>query len=254
MQDERPSVLLSTKLYAAVAGQFLLRLAHESIQTRLDIRESLANMRHQRHIQDLGQELSATSLRNVSVSRMKPEEFPLIAQRVFERFAVLDVLLRAVDDGDEPEFQGIHPTRKDVHGVCAVIHEIDLGQHPDCSDTQGVNMARKLQRLGIDNVNIGRRHGENDTIRLGDVLGDQVARLFLDIGRLIADGYLCQARQIHESQVEDLRRKDLEVYGLAIDALVVTGDPRRLILNFLLDISEIGVPLTRLVIELGPLG
>lgn len=47
-------------------------------------------------------------------------------------------------------------------------------------------------------------------------------------------------------------REDFEVDGLAIDALVVAGDPCRLVFNFPLDIAKVVEPPVRDVVELGP--
>lgn len=48
-------------------------------------------------------------------------------------------------------------------------------------------MSSKLQGLRVDDVDIGRRNGQNQTVRLGDVFGDEVSRLLLDIGGLVAN-------------------------------------------------------------------
>lgn len=64
--------------------------------------------------------------------------------------------------------------------------------------------------------------------------------------------YFGQARQINQGQVEDVRRINLEVNGLPVDALVATSDSSRLILNFSLDIGEIGEATVWDMVELGP--
>jgi hypothetical protein len=51
-------------------------------------------------------------------------------------------------------------------------------------------MARELESLGVYEIDVGGRDSQNDTVRLRDVFGDEVARLLLDIGRLVANGYL----------------------------------------------------------------
>ena len=51
-------------------------------------------------------------------------------------------------------------------------------------------MTCKFECFGVDNVHIGRRNGEDDTVGLGDVLGDEVSRLLLNIGWLITNWYL----------------------------------------------------------------
>jgi hypothetical protein len=46
--------------------------------------------------------------------------------------------------------------------------------------------------------------------------------------------------------------EDLEIYGLAVDALVAAGDPRRLVLDLALDVAEVGKPPVRDVVKFGP--
>jgi hypothetical protein len=119
-------------------------------------------------------------------------------------------------------------------------------------------MAGELQRLRVDEIDVGGRDGENDTVGLRNVLGDEVARLLLDVGRLVANGYLQplapslaaragtsylgQTGQVDERQAEHVRRVDLEVDGLAVDALVVSCYPGRLVLNLAPDLGEVVVP------------
>ena len=114
-------------------------------------------------------------------------------------------------------------------------------------------MPCELEGFRVDNVDICWGDGQNDTVWLGDVLGDQVAGLLLDVGGLITNGHLCQTWQVDQRQVEDVWRVDLEVYGLAVDALVASGNPRRLVLNFPFDIAKIGEPPVGNVMEFGPL-
>ena len=57
-------------------------------------------------------------------------------------------------------------------------------------------MSREFQGLRVDNVHVGRRNGENNTVGLGDVLGDKGPGLLLDIGGLISNGNLSQTFQV----------------------------------------------------------
>lgn len=47
-------------------------------------------------------------------------------------------------------------------------------------------------------------------------------------------------------------RVNLEVYRLAVDTLVVTSDPGCLVLDFTLDVGEIGEPPVGNMVKLGP--
>lgn len=50
-----------------------------------------------------------------------------------------------------------------------------------------------------------------------------------------------------------MRRVDLEVDGLSVDALVASSDPGRLVLNFPLDLMKVVEAASGYVIELAPL-
>jgi hypothetical protein len=71
-----------------------------------------------------------------------------------------------------------------------VVHQVQLCEDSDRPLSHGINMAGQLQRFRIDKIDVGRRDGENDTVRLRDVFGDEVACLLFDVCRLVADGYL----------------------------------------------------------------
>ena len=201
---------------------------------------------------------------------MCAEEVSLGREGVGKRLVALNVLLRTVDDSDEAQLQGVYAARENVHGVCSVIHQIQLGQNTNGASPHGVNMAGQLEGLGVDQIDVCGRDGEDDTVGLCDVLCDQVAGLLLDIARLIANGdlssslteayrhkhkrtHLCETGQIDQSQTENMRRVDLEVDGLTVNTLVVSSDSGRLVLNLSLDLAKIVEATTGNVVELSPL-
>lgn len=51
-------------------------------------------------------------------------------------------------------------------------------------------MPGELERFRVDKIDIRGRDGEDDTVRLRNVLGDEVASLLLDICGLVPNGYL----------------------------------------------------------------
>lgn len=154
-------------------------------------------------------------------------------------------------------------------------------------------MAGELESFRIDDINIRGGNSKDDTVGLGDVFGDEGASLFLDIGGLISDWnldkvarnsqsrlsnidgpnratahirsksrlshgcvrqtYLCKTWQIHQSQVQHVRRVDLEIDGLAVDALVASGDAGSLVLDFALDIAKVREAATGNMVKLCPL-
>jgi hypothetical protein len=63
---------------------------------------------------------------------------------------------------------------------------------------------------------------------------------------------LCETGQINERQAEDVRRVDLQVDRLPIDALVASCYPRGFVLDLALDLGEVVEPLTGDVEKLSP--
>jgi hypothetical protein len=64
--------------------------------------------------------------------------------------------------------------------------------------------------------------------------------------------YLCQTRQVDQRQAEDMGRVYFEVYGLSVDALVVTCNPGGFILNLPLNLGEVVEPPAGNMKELSP--
>lgn len=50
---------------------------------------------------------------------------------------------------------------------------------------------------------------------------------------------LCQARQIHQRQAQNMRRVDFEIDGLPVNALVVSCYPRCLVFDFAPNLGEV---------------
>jgi len=63
---------------------------------------------------------------------------------------------------------------------------------------------------------------------------------------------LRQSWQINKRETEDMRRVNLEIDGLPIDALVVSSYSCSLILNLPLDVLKVCEPPSHQVVELGP--
>jgi hypothetical protein len=64
---------------------------------------------------------------------------------------------------------------------------------------------------------------------------------------------LCETGQINERQAEDVRRVDLQVDRLPVDALVASCYPRGFVFDLALDLGEVVEPLTGDVEKLSPL-
>jgi hypothetical protein len=227
-------------------------------------------MRHQSLIKALCQKLGSASVRHIPVRRVMLKEVPLGLKGIRELLVALDVLLRSIDDTDETELKRVYASREDVHGIGSVVHEIQLGENTDCPPAHRVDMAGQLQSFRVDKINVRGRDSEDYTVRLGNVFGNEVSRLLLDVGRLIADGYLQllaplpprritsetnlgQTRQIDKRQTENMRRVDLQVDWLAVDTFVVASNSRCFGFNLALNLGEVVEPPPRNVEEFSPL-
>lgn len=176
-------------------------------------------MSHQGSIEGPGEELGSATGGDVSVRGMVPEEIGLGLQGLIHGLVALDILLRSVDHANPAELERVDPTRQDVQGVCAVVHEIDFCEDTNGPPAHGIDMSGELQGLRVHDVDVGGRDSQDDTVGLRNVLGDEVARLFLNVCGLVSNGnlggymldqlmttcppelqaaYLCETGQINE--------------------------------------------------------
>lgn len=63
---------------------------------------------------------------------------------------------------------------------------------------------------------------------------------------------LCESRQVNQRQVQNLGGEDLQIDGLAVDALVTAGDPGGLVLDLPFDIAKVIESTAGNVVEFGP--
>lgn len=61
------------------------------------------------------------------------EEICFAFQRVAHAFFGVDVLLTAVDDADEAQFQWIYTSSEDIQRVCTGIHKVKFCEYTNCA-------------------------------------------------------------------------------------------------------------------------
>jgi len=74
-----------------------------------------------------------------------------------------------------------------------------------CPYAFGIDLTSQLQRIGIRNVSIRCGDSNNDRILLSNVLHRHLPNLTLNIRRLIPNRHFGDARQINQSQIDDIR-------------------------------------------------
>lgn len=121
---------------------------------------------------------------------MELEKFSLSTESIRKGLVSLNVLLGPIDHTNESKLQRVNPSRKNLKGVGAVIHKIQLGQHTNGPLPLWVDLAGKLESFRVDQVDIGRRDSEDDTVGFSNVFANEVLRLLLNICRLVSDWHL----------------------------------------------------------------
>lgn len=175
----------------------------------------------------------------VPVRAVAQEEVALGLQRQRDVLAAFDVLLRAIDDADVAAAQRQQPILQDVAGVGALVHQVQLGDDADRPDALRIDLLGQLQRIGVGQIGVGRRHRQYQARVLANELEDHRLDLGLDVDRLVADRHLCQARQIDQRQIEHVRRVDAQIDRNVGDSLVAAGDAVRFGLDLLADFDKV---------------
>ena len=83
------------------------------------------------------------------------------------------------------------------------------------------HLLSQLDGLRVSYVDIARRHSQNNTIRILNVLPDQSGGLLLNVPGLVPDRVLSDPWQVHQGQCWQVSRVDPESDRLAVDVLVI---------------------------------
>lgn len=68
--------------------------------------------------------------------------------------------------------------------------------------TLGVHLLGDLEGIRVSQVRVGRGHGQDEAVLLGDKLHQHVPDLELNVGRLVPNWNLGHSRQVHQGQVQ----------------------------------------------------
>ena len=123
----RPEVLVLLDLL--LEGQVLL------LEAVAQARQRLADVVRELLVQHLLQVGRAEAVGHVAVARVGEEELPLGGHGGLDVLLAVDVLLRAVDHAHVAPAQGEQLVLEDVAGVGALVHQVELGQDADRTQT-----------------------------------------------------------------------------------------------------------------------
>ena len=187
------------------------------------------------------------------VDWVRVEELHLLLHRRFHRDLVLDVLLGSVLDSNETQTELDLLIHDHTLGVGSSVHDVNFGDHTDCSDTFGVNSARHTKTFLGSHISVSSHDGEHDSSRVLHVPLGHTPRDLLDVLGLAFDGDQRDAWQIDQCQVWAGVRVYVEYDGVINDVcgcaanLISQGD------NLVLHLLEVGEALAlELLRELGP--
>ena len=96
-------------------------------------------MLHNDHIECTAEISSTHSCGKRSIDLACLEEFGLLGKCIRDATALVDILLRAALHTDVAELQRNNLSHDDVKAVCALVHEVDLGEDTDGALTVRIN-------------------------------------------------------------------------------------------------------------------
>ncbi|RUP45174.1 hypothetical protein BC936DRAFT_148521 [Jimgerdemannia flammicorona] len=102
----------------------------------------------------------------------------------------VNIALPTIHDWDITEPKRDDPARQDVYNVGALVHQVNLSKNTNGASALRVDLARKLQTVGVGEISVSSSDSKNDGVGLCDVFDDHFADLLLDILGLITNGNL----------------------------------------------------------------
>lgn len=78
-------------------------------------------------------------MRNIPIHRVVLEKLLLLPPRILHWYLGHDILLTPVDDTNKAEFEGIGPAGENVQGICPGVHEVELCENAERTETSGVD-------------------------------------------------------------------------------------------------------------------
>jgi hypothetical protein len=202
---------------------------------------------------------------NVAICRSLPEKRFFRLQGLLQTLVYRDILLTAIDGTNEPKFQRINSSGQNFKRIRAMVHQIEFCEYTNRPLSHRVNLSGQFKSFRVDEIDIGGCHSEDNTairhikqlaipIWLCNILHDETSNLLLDIGGLISNRDLCQARQVHQREVQDIGTENLQMDGKAVDALVEASDTSSFRLDFPPDSIKVGETMAGRVEKFSPFG
>mmetsp|Transcript_16674 Transcript_16674/g.45409 ORF Transcript_16674/g.45409 Transcript_16674/m.45409 type:complete len:277 (-) Transcript_16674:152-982(-) len=199
------------------------RVAKHRFDPIADVGHTRPNVVLQDRVEAVRKVDSPLFFRDVAVARGLDEELLLRREGGLHRLVRLDVALASVHHPDVAVLQRVHAPLQHVARIGALVHEVQLGQHPDGPQPLRVHLPRDLQAVGVGHILVRGSHGQHDAVGPRDDLKNHATDLLGDVGGLVADGDLRQPRQVHEREVHHVRRVHAQDDGVGAHPFVAAS-------------------------------
>lgn len=173
------------------------------------------------------------------VDRVSVEVKLFLGDGLLDGKLVNDILLSSVLDTDETESELDFLVEDHALGVGTSVHDIDLGDDTNSSNTLGVELTSHLETIGGGHIGVGGHDAKNNgsgvrNVSVGHGLGD-----LLNVIRLVTQGDTGDTGQIDKSQIGASVGVHLQHDGLVDDVLGATSNLVSQFNNVVADLSEV---------------
>jgi hypothetical protein len=171
------------------------------------------------------------------VNWMRGEEGTLLSNGLLDRNLIYNIFLCTILDAHKTETKLDFLIHDHLLSVGTSVHNINLGDNTNGTDTLGVKLTRHLQTIRCCHICIGRHHTKDDCAGVRHISVGHSTSNFFNIVWLISDGNTSDTRQINKSQIGTSMRVHLKNDRLVNDVLVCTthlvGQVNDVVSNFL---------------------
>mmetsp|Transcript_21421 Transcript_21421/g.50782 ORF Transcript_21421/g.50782 Transcript_21421/m.50782 type:complete len:223 (-) Transcript_21421:530-1198(-) len=171
-------LLLGLGILVSELLQLLLRLVQHHLDLRADAGHAGSDVVFEDCVKAAGQEDGALFHCNVRIAWVVGQKVSLRIQSLLHALLRVYVPLAPVDDADVAMQERVDPSFQNISRIRSVVHEIQLGQHPDRPLSVRVHLPCDLEPVRVRNVLVGGSDGEDDAVGTLDHLADHLADHF----------------------------------------------------------------------------
>jgi hypothetical protein len=151
---------------------------------------------------------------------MTGEVLLFLSDRLGDWNLVDDIFLSSVLNTDVTHTKWNFLVHDHALGVCTSIHDVDLGDYTDCSDTLRVELSSHLEAIRSCHIGVGWHDTKDNGSWVTNVSMSHGASNLFDVVGLISDSNTCDTWQIDKCQVWAGVGVNLQNNGLVNNVLV----------------------------------